>query len=56
MVPLDPFRGYATVLGTSLPDAVRVLDAFHVIPVRHEAPCVRGRVRGPPRRPVAAGR
>jgi len=28
---LDPFRGYATALRTSLPDAVRVLDAFHVI-------------------------
>jgi transposase len=27
---LDPFRGYATALHTSLPDAVRVLDAFHV--------------------------
>jgi len=28
---LDPFRGYATALLTSLPDAIRVLDAFHVI-------------------------
>lgn len=28
---LDPFRGYARALATSLPDAVRVLDAFHVI-------------------------
>lgn len=27
---LDPFRGYATALTTSLPDATRVLDAFHV--------------------------
>jgi transposase len=27
---LDPFRGYATALHTSLPKAVRVLDAFHV--------------------------
>jgi len=27
---LDPFRGYATALTTSLPGAVRVLDAFHV--------------------------
>lgn len=26
---LDPFRGYATALSTSLPDAIRVLDAFH---------------------------
>ena len=28
---LDPFRGYATALGTQLPDAVRVLDPFHVV-------------------------
>jgi transposase len=27
---LDPFRGYATALRTSLPRAIRVLDAFHV--------------------------
>jgi transposase len=28
---LDPYRGYATALRTSLPHAVRVLDAFHVV-------------------------
>lgn len=28
---LDPFRGYATALTASLPHAVRVLDAFHVV-------------------------
>ncbi len=28
---LDPYRGYATALAASLPDAVRVLDAFHVV-------------------------
>ncbi|MBW3640115.1 MAG: ISL3 family transposase [Actinobacteria bacterium] len=28
---LDPFRGYASALRTSLPEAVRVLDAFHVV-------------------------
>ncbi|MEO7376605.1 MAG: ISL3 family transposase [Nakamurella sp.] len=28
---LDPFRGYATALATHLPDAVRVLDPFHVV-------------------------
>lgn len=27
---LDPFRGYATALHTSLPHVIRVLDAFHV--------------------------
>ncbi len=28
---LDPFRGYATALSSQLPDAVRVLDPFHVV-------------------------
>ena len=28
---LDPYRGYAIALRTALPDAVRVLDAFHVV-------------------------
>ena len=28
---LDPFRGYATALRTTLPQATRVLDAFHVV-------------------------
>jgi transposase len=26
-----PYRGYASALRTSLPDAVRVLEAFHVV-------------------------
>ena len=28
---LDPFRGYATALSTTLPHAARVLDTFHVV-------------------------
>jgi transposase len=28
---LDPFRGYSSALATQLPDAVRVLDPFHVV-------------------------
>jgi transposase len=28
---LDPFRGYATALTAQLPDAVRVLDPFHIV-------------------------
>ena len=28
---LDPFRGYANAIGDGLPDAVAVLDAFHVV-------------------------
>jgi transposase len=53
---LDPFRGYATALSTALPTAVRVLDAFHVTRVRHEALCVRAEVRDHRRRAVAAAR
>lgn len=34
---LDPFRGYATALHTQLPDAVRVLDAFHVVKLGFDA-------------------
>ena len=29
--PLDPFRGYANAIHDGLPDAVAVLDAFHVV-------------------------
>jgi transposase len=28
---LDPFRGYANAIHDSLPEAVAVLDAFHVV-------------------------
>jgi transposase len=28
---LDPFRGYANAIHDGLPDAVGVLDAFHVV-------------------------
>jgi hypothetical protein len=31
-------------------------DLYHDAGVRHEAPCIRRRVRDPPLRPVAAGR
>ncbi len=43
---LDPFRGYATALGTSLPHTVRVLDAFHVVKLGFDAvDAVRRRVQ-----------
>jgi hypothetical protein len=46
---LDPFRGYANARRDSLSDAVQVLDAFHVVKVRHEAPCIpSGGERPPP--------
>src|SRR5215212_4943726 len=51
---LDPFRGYANAIRDGLPDAVAVLDAFHVVRVRHEALCVRAGVRDPCRSAVAA--
>jgi transposase len=34
---LDPFVGYATALRTTLPGAVRVLDAFHVVKLGFDA-------------------
>ena len=56
---LDPFRGYATALTSRLPDAVRVLDPFHVVRlglacvddvrrrVQHDTTGHRGRSRDP---------
>ena len=60
---LDPFRGYATALRTSLPHATRVLDAFHVTRLGFAAvDDVRRRVqqddlghRGRKRRPAVLG-
>jgi transposase len=34
---LDPYRGYAAALRVELPDAVRVLDAFHVVRLGNQA-------------------
>ena len=53
---LDMSGPYRAVFDTMLPEAVQVADPFHLVRVRREAPCVRGRVRDPTRRPVAAGR
>ncbi|MGH3777843.1 MAG: hypothetical protein ACRDRR_19275 [Pseudonocardiaceae bacterium] len=44
---LDPFRWYATALADQLPDAVRMLDAFHVPQARVDRPG-----RRPPPRPA----
>jgi transposase len=49
VVATDGSRAYKTAIDTMLPHARHVLDRFHVVRVRHEALCVRGRVRGPPR-------
>jgi len=53
---LDLSASYRTVFDTMLPDAVQVADPFHVVRVRHEAPCIRRRGRDPPLRAVAAVR
>jgi hypothetical protein len=53
---LDLSGPWRLAFDTMLPAAVQVADPFHVVKVRHEALCVRGWVRGPPRWPVAAGR
>jgi transposase len=51
---LDLSGPYRLVFNTMVPDAVQVADPFHLVKVRHEAPCLRGRVRDPPRWAVAA--
>lgn len=45
-----------TVVAERAPNAIRCADPFHVVKVRHEAPCVRRGVRDPPLRAVAAVR
>ena len=47
VAPLDPFAGYKNAIDEQLEDATAVLDAFHVVRVRHEALCVRMGVRDP---------
>ncbi len=51
---LDPFHGYKNAIDNQLEDARSVLDAFHVVKVRHEALCVRMEVRDLHRLVVAA--
>jgi len=53
---LDMSNTYAAVYSVMLPHAAQVVDPFHVISVRREAPCCRWRVRDPPLRAVAAVR
>jgi hypothetical protein len=55
VVACDLFSGFRSAADT-LEGAVVVADVFHLVRVRREAPCVRGRVRDPTRWPVAAGR
>jgi transposase len=53
---LDLSGPWRLAFDTMLPAADQVADPFHLVKVRHEALCVRGWVRGPPCRSVAADR
>jgi transposase len=53
---MNGFTGVKTAASEQLPDAVAVMDPFHVAAVRHEALCVRAEVRDHRRRGVAASR
>ncbi|MGH9062356.1 MAG: transposase, partial [Acidimicrobiales bacterium] len=54
LVSADAAEWIASVVTERCPNATLCADAFHVVKVRREAPCVRGRVRDPPLRAVAA--
>ena len=56
LATLDPAAGYRAALIEHLEHATLVVDHFHAIKVRHEASCIRRRVRDPPLRAVAAAR
>jgi transposase len=53
-VSADAADWIARVVARRCPQALQCADRFHVVKVRHEAPCVRRRVRDPPLRAVAA--
>ncbi len=54
IVAMDGFTGFKTAAVDKLPDAVEVMDPFHVVQVRHEASCLRMGVRDPCLLAVAA--
>jgi transposase len=56
VVVTDGSESYTAAIGWHVPRATHILDRFHVVRVRHEAPCSRGWVRAPPLRAVAAAR
>jgi transposase len=55
LVSADAASWIGDVVRSRALNAKLTMDAFHVVAVRREAPCVRGRVRDPTRWPVAAG-
>jgi transposase len=54
VVAMDGFTGFKTATSEELPDAVAVMDPFHVVRVRHEVSCLRMEVRDLHRLVVAA--
>jgi transposase len=54
VVAMDGFTGFKTATTEELPDAVAVMDPFHVVRVRHEVLWVRVGVRDLCRSAVAA--
>jgi transposase len=48
VVAMDGFTGFKTATAEELPEAVAVMDPFHVVRVRHEAPCVSSGGERPP--------
>ena len=56
LVSADAAEWIATVVAARCPNAQLCMDPFHTVQVRHEALCIRRRVRDPPLRAVAAVR
>ncbi len=54
VVAMDGFTWFKTATAEVLPDAVPVMDPFHVVRVRHEVSCLRMEVRDLHRLVVAA--
>ncbi|WP_165825973.1 transposase [Actinomycetospora cinnamomea] len=54
IVAMDGFGGYKAAAVEALPDAVTVMDLFHVVAVGREAPCVQVGCKDPP--PVCRSR
>jgi transposase len=54
VVAMDGFTGFKSAATAELPEAVTVMDPFHVVRVRHEALCFRVEVRDLHRLVVAA--
>lgn len=56
LVSADAAEWIAVVVAARCPNAELCMDPFHTVQVRHEAPCIRRRVRDPPCWAVAAVR